>query len=241
MRILIISDLHLCDIRNGIVFEKKRLEKLADLILSTGVTMVLNLGDVISRKEYLRPEIQSLEDGFWYYRAWRDRLGIPFVECAVEREFSFFTEILGQEPDFICDALPNMRVVAMAPKEASDHRFTEEQIDFLENALRESDFDRILIGTHVPYPGSCSRVAKAGIYLEIPERLRVLMEESERQIYWCGGHFHWHLDPPRQLGSLTAFYGGRFCFENQPEKAGWLRSIDAETGKIETVLASFSW
>ena len=55
MKILFITDLHLCDNRNSPEFEARRLEKLADLIRSGGFGLVFNLGDTVSRRNLLRP------------------------------------------------------------------------------------------------------------------------------------------------------------------------------------------
>ena len=92
MKILLISDLHLCDTRNSEAFEQLRMVKLADFIRSCGADMVLNIGDTVSRKEFLRPVFDTEADGFDYYLQWRSQFDIPFVECAVAREFDFFAE-----------------------------------------------------------------------------------------------------------------------------------------------------
>ena len=241
MKILILSDLHLGDRRNSAAFEKRRLEKLAELIHTSGAGLVLNLGDTVSRKEFLRPEIGCSRNGYRDYLAWRNSLAVPFAECAVNRELPFFRETLGQEPDAVHTPSPEMTIITMDPEKNCDHTFTDRQLDFLIAALRNSRAPRILIATHVPYPGSCSRPAGDGIFLEIPEPLRKAVEESERNIYWCGGHFHWEKEEPVRLGSLTAFHGGRFPFETTPEKSGWLRSMDTQTGEIRSVSDSFFW
>ena len=90
MKILFISDLHLCDTRNSVSFEKRRMSKLAEFISSCGCDLVVNLGDAVSRKEFLRPEFSCEADGFDYYLAWRKQFTIPFIECAIDREFDFF-------------------------------------------------------------------------------------------------------------------------------------------------------
>lgn len=241
MKILILSDLHLGDIRNSAAFEKRRLNKLSELIRNSGAGLVLNLGDTVSRKEFLRPEIGDSRSGYRDYLIWRNSLAVPFAECAVNRELPFFRETLGQEPDSIHTASPEMTIITMDPEKNCDHTFTDKQLDFLIAAIRSSSAPRILIATHVPYPGSCSRPAGDGIFLEIPDILRQAVEESERSIYWCGGHFHWRQEEPVRLGSLTAFHGGRFPFESVPEQSGWLRSIDTQTGEIQSVSDSFFW
>ena len=239
MKLLIFSDLHLCDKRNSVEYERRRMAMLAEWILSSA-DAVLNLGDTVSRREWLRPEYASEADGYDQYLRWRGQFTIPFVECAVDREFSFFAEKLGQEPDSFRVLDRHLSLITAAPKEAADHRFVPEQLDFLEKSVRGCPTPRVLIATHVPYPGSCSRPVAPGIFLEIPERLRRIVEESAKEVYWCGGHFHWPEEPPRRFGSLTAFYGARFSFENEG-KPGYLRMFDTESGKITTVLAEFDW
>ena len=95
MKILILSDLHLGDIRNSAAFEKRRLNKLSELIRNSGAGLVLNLGDTVSRKEFLRPEIGDSRSGYRDYLIWRNSLAVPFAECAVNR-LSFF------QSDFCC-------------------------------------------------------------------------------------------------------------------------------------------
>ena len=240
MKILLISDLHLCDTRNSEAFEVRRMEKLAEFIRSCGADLVVNIGDTVSRKEYLREEFTSEAGGFDYYLRWRSQFTIPFVECAVAREFGFFAEKMQQEPDSWREVSPEMSIITVAPQEDNDHRFTPAQLEFMENALASCRTPKILIASHVPYPGSCSREIAPGIFLEIPERLRRLVEESDRQIFWCGGHFHWPLEEVRRFGSLTAVYSGRFHFENK-DGDGYLRMIDSVTGEVSTVLESFRW
>ena len=53
MKILVISDLHLCDIRHKNISDGIRLEKLAKFIASSDADAVLNLGDTVSRKPLL--------------------------------------------------------------------------------------------------------------------------------------------------------------------------------------------
>ena len=240
MKLLIFSDIHLCDKRNGIEYERRRMAMLAEWILSSGTDAVLNLGDTVSRREWLRPEYASEAEGYDQYLRWRGQFTIPFVECAVDREFGFFAEELGQEPDSFRVLDQYLSIVTVAPKEAYDHRFTPEQLDFLEESVRGCPTPKVLIASHVPYPGSCSRPIAPGIFLEIPERLRRMVEESSKDVYWCGGHFHWQEEPPQKFGSLTAFYGARFGFEHQG-KLGYLRMLDTVSGEISTVLSGFDW
>ncbi|MBR2345933.1 MAG: hypothetical protein IKA71_09160 [Lentisphaeria bacterium] len=240
MKILLLSDLHLCDIRNSREFEYRRMDKLADFIKNSGAGMVLNLGDAVSRKEFLREEFADESAGFDYYLQWRKQFDIPFTECAVAREFGFFAEKVGQQPDSFRQIDDFMSLITVAPQEAFDHNFTLDQLDFLEQAVSGCRTPKLLIASHVPYPGSCSRGIAPGIFLDIPERLRMLVEESELDIFWGGGHFHWDAEPAGKFGSLTAFYGGRFSNENG-KKNGYLRSIDTVSGEINTELPSFWW
>ena len=240
MKILIISDVHFCDKRNSAEYEKRRMELLADFIRDSGAGAVLNLGDTVSRKEYLRPEVPSTVVGFDTYLKWRAQFEIPFIECAIARELDFFAEKLGQPADSFRRLDEYMSVITVTPLQGGDHNFVPSQLDFLENAINSCRTPRILIGSHVPYPGSCSRGIVPGIYLDIPERLRKLVVENDKKIYWCGGHFHWQEQPPRQFGSLTAFYGARFNFETM-KCPGYLRMIDSKTGEISTVLSDFNW
>ena len=240
MKILFFSDLHLCDTRNSEAFESCRLERLAAFIGSCGADAVVNFGDTVSRKEYLRPEFASEADGFDYYLKWRAQFTLPFVECAVAREFDFFAAKMQQEPDSWREISPDLTVITVAPKGDNDHRFTPSQLEFMENAFRLCRTPQVLIASHVPYPGSCSRTIAPGIFLEIPESLRQLVEESDRRVYWGGGHFHWQQEKSQQFGSLTAFYSGRFRFEGN-DNDGYLRMLDTASGEISTVLESFYW
>lgn len=240
MKILFISDLHLCDKRNSIAFEKRRMSKLAEFIGSCGCDLVVNLGDAVSRREFLRPEFSCEAEGFDYYLAWRNTLSVPFIECAIDREFAFFEAKTGQKPDSFREVSPDLSIITVAPKEANDHRFTGEQLDFLENALASCRTPAVVIASHVPYPGSCSRAVAPGIFLEIPERLRELLENSPRRIYWAGGHFHWAEEPVAHFGSLAAFHGGRFSFESL-ESDGYLRMLETAAGQVTTVINSFRW
>ena len=53
MKILVISDLHLCDRRHYDMPDEERLEKLGHFIRKSGSDAVLNLGDTVSRKPLL--------------------------------------------------------------------------------------------------------------------------------------------------------------------------------------------
>ena len=240
MKVLMFSDIHLCDTRSSYDFDVIRLKKLADFIRSCGADAVVNIGDTVSRKEFLRPEFADGVAGFKWYLQWRSQFSIPFFECAISRELGFFAGIMGQEPDFCREVSPDLTVITVAPQEANDHCFSLEQLDFLTRALTGCRTEGVLIASHVPYPGSCSREIAPGIFLEIPEELRKLVEESNHRVFWCGGHFHWALEEVRRFGSLTAFHGGRFCFESSP-RDGYLRMLDTADWEVKTVLDSFQW
>lgn len=239
MKILFISDLHVCDIRNSREFESRRLEKLADFIRSGGFDLVFNLGDTVSRIELLRPEFPNEAAGFQVYLKWRAQFSIPFVECTIERELGFFRELLHQEPDSSRE-VPGATLVTVAPPLAKNHRFLPEEVDFLLKAVRDCRTPHLLIGSHVPYPGCCSRPEGPGIYLEVPERLHEALTQARVKVFWAGGHFHWPEEEPRVFGSLTAFHGGRFNSEGG-RKHGYLRSFDTLTGEVATVLSDFDW
>lgn len=240
MKILIFSDLHLCDIRNSREYEAIRKEKLAEVIKSCGAGVVLNLGDTVSRKEFLREEFSCEEDAFDSYLEWRKQFNVPFIECSVSRESGFFANKLKQDIDSFRQIDEFMSVITVAPKLEFDHTFSGEQIDFLMGAVDNCRTPGLLIASHVPYPGSCSRTIAPGIFLNIPENLRRTVENSDKKILWCGGHFHWQEEAPQQFGSLTAFYGGRFNFETC-STSGYMRIVDTETCEVSTYLNNFYW
>lgn len=240
MKILIFSDLHLCDTRNSREYEADRLRRLAGYIRSCGAGAVLNLGDTVSRKEFLREEFSCEAGGFDSYLKWREQFDLPFIECSVDREFDFFADKLKQDMDSCRQLDRYMSIITVAPKFEFDHTFSDEQVDFLINAVQNCNTPAVLIASHVPYPGSCSREIAPGIFLNIPENLRRAVEMSDKKVLWCGGHFHWQEEEPRQFGSLTAFYGGRFNFE-QLDKSGYMRMVDSETCEVSTCLRDFNW
>ena len=240
MKILIFSDLHLCDTRNSREYEENRLRMLAGYIRSCGAGAVVNLGDTVSRKEFLREEFACEADGFDRYLEWRKQFDVPFFECSVGREFDFFADKLKQDMDSCRQLDEYMSVITVAPKFENDHTFSDAQIDFLINAVNNCNTPAVLIASHVPYPGSCSRPIAPGIFLNIPENLRRAVEMSDKKVLWCGGHFHWPEEEPRQFGSLTAFYGGRFNFEHL-DKVSYMRMVDSETGEVVTCLRGFNW
>ncbi len=240
MKILIFSDLHLCDTRNSREYEENRRKMLAGYIRSCGAGAVVNLGDTVSRREFLREEFSCEAEGFDLYLKWREQFDVPFIECSVAREFDFFAAKLKQEMDSCRQIDEYMSVITTAPKFENDHTFSDAQIDFLIGAVKNCGTPGVLIASHVPYPGSCSRAVAPGIFLNIPEELRCAVEMSDKKVLWCGGHFHWQEEEPRQFGSLTAFYGGRFNFENR-DQISYMRMVDTETCEVSTCLRSFSW
>lgn len=240
MKILIFSDLHLCDKRNSLEYEENRKKKLAEFIKSTNPEIVVNLGDTVSRKEFLRDNYSCEADAFDTYLEWRKQFEIPFIECSIEREFDFFAQKMKQPMDHFYKCDNYMSIITVAPKFENDHNFSSEQILFIKESINNCTTPNILIASHVPYPGSCSRPIAQGIFLTIPEELRKHVEESTKKIFWCGGHFHWQEEAPKQLGSLTAFYGGRFNFENH-NTPGYMRIIDTQSGEISTILSNFNW
>lgn len=232
MKILVISDLHLCDTRNGADFEARRLEKLAAFIRSCTPDAVLNLGDTVSRRAFLRPEFSSEFEGFRVYLKWRSQFAIPFAECGITRELGFFSSLFGVEPDNVLDLSPDAAIVTLLPREGAGHRLFPEQLDFLDSALERCrrEGKSVVIGTHVPYPGSCSRQPGPGIFLEIPAELHEKLISFPRPVWWCGGHFHWAYEPPSVSGSLTVCIGARFRFEEKHDVT-YLRLLDIATGE----------
>lgn len=234
MRILVISDLHLCDTRNSADFEARRLEKLAEFIRSCAPDAVLNLGDTVSRSAFLRPEFSSEAEGFRVYLEWRSRFDIPFAECGITRELGFFSSLFGVEPDNVLDLPPEAAIITLLPREGAGHRLFPEQLAFLDSALERCrrEGKSVVIGTHVPYPGSCSRHPGPGIFLEVPPELHEKLTSFPRSVWWCGGHFHWEYEPPSVFGSLTVCIGARFRFEAKNDTT-YLRLLDTASGKTE--------
>ena len=232
MKILVISDLHLCDTRNGADFETRRLEKLAEFIRACAPDAVLNLGDTVSRRAFLRPEFPSEAEGFRVYLAWRSKFDIPFAECGITRELGFFSSLFGVEPDNVTDLSPDSTIITLLPREGAGHRLFPEQLAFLESALERCrrEGKSVVIGTHVPYPGSCSRQSGPGIFLEIPAELHEKLTSFPRPVWWCGGHFHWEYEKPSVFGSLTVCIGARFRFETRND-TDYLRLLDTASGE----------
>ena len=236
MKILIISDFHLFDTRMSPQRDQDRMEKLAGLINICGADAVLNLGDTVSRANLLRPECHSIQDGFQQYLCWRSQFSVPFIECAIERELPFFTSLTGQKPEAVFDLEPGVSVVVLA---ISGFEFLPEQLSFLSEALdqcRKED-RKVVIGTHMPYPGSCSRDGVEN-FLHVPPDLHKQLTEFPRPVWWCGGHFHWNPEPPKQTGSLTALYGARFRLDTRNDTT-YLRILDTETETVDTLFPDF--
>ena len=238
MKLLLISDLHLCDIRVPVEMEKRRLDGLAEYIKNSGADMVLNLGDTVSKNALLRPEFASVEEGFKYYLKWRRQFSVSFAECAVDRERSFFRNVFGVETDDFRFVSPELAVLTVQPHLENDHTFDDEQLEFLMESIRSCTAKVLVIGTHVPYPGSCSRENLPGIFLNIPEKLRLLLENASGRIVWCGGHFHWKQEEPLVSGSLTALYASRFDL-GRPGDDTYTRIINTDPFEITTVSHRF--
>ena len=122
MKILIISDLHLCDTRNDREFDLNRLEKLADFIRTGKPDAVLNLGDTVSRREFLRADYVSEAAAFPEYLNWRKQFSIPFVECAITRELEFFSSLVGAEADSIQVFQDDTAILTLTPRKEAGHR-----------------------------------------------------------------------------------------------------------------------
>lgn len=234
MSVLIISDLHLGDKRNSLAHEEKLLDDLAKFIRAKQFQAVLNLGDTVSRKEFLRNGAGTLVE-FAKYRKWRDALKIPFRECSIYRERQFFESVFGQKADSVWNGIPGLSIYTLSPDDKSDRRFSSTQWSWFRQTLALTGGNVVLIGSHVPYPGSCSRPIAPGIYLEIPEDIQRLLENHSSPVFWAGGHFHWKDDPPLVRGSLTALMGARFAFEGDCKRPTYLRELRLEDLSIRTI------
>ena len=235
MSILFISDLHLCDGRNSRAFEVRRLELLAVWIRQRQFDLVINLGDTVSREGCLREGLSPYrKELFEEYLAWRKTLSTPVLECGLHREFPFFEELYDQPINCVYRGLPGVTAFALTPY-SSDNVFTEQQWHWFENELGKSEATTVVIGAHVPYPNSCSRPPAECCYLKVPDHIHHRLETFPSPIFWAGGHYHWPIEPPVKLGSLTAFMGGRFGFESEPQKKTYLRVLDTQKMTLETV------
>ncbi len=220
--VIVMSDLHLGDRRKSGEFEAKQLEDLKNTLLRNQPRLVLNLGDTVSREEFLRDGTDSQKE-FQRYIEWRDSLNLPFAECAIEREEGFFAEIFHQEPQSSWQLSDDFMVITLAPYEANDHRFSKEKINYLRETLNNFSGKNVLIGTHVPWEGACSRPAGEGIYLEKEPELMDILENCGKKIYWTGGHFHYPPEPIDMSANPCAFMGGCFAFDDS--KKSYLRKI----------------
>lgn len=228
MKVLVISDLHLCDSRHCDMPDEKRLEKLGDFIKASGADAVLNLGDTVSRKPFLLEKFSSEKEGFRYYLKWRSQFSIPFAECAIDRELPFFADLMGTGADSLLPLSPDAAIITLSPLETW-RSFTSDQLDFLNSALDSCAGKTVIIGTHLPYPGSCSR--NEDVFLQIPEPLQQKLESFPGKIFWCGGHFHWNQEPPHETGSLTVFIPSRFRIKERRDYT-YTSIIDTSSGKI---------
>ena len=236
--ILFISDLHFCDYRNSVEYEAAQARRLAEFIRRRGFSLVVNLGDAVSRTGALRAGLAPYRrELFGPYLAWREEVGVPFLECGIDRERPFFQDIHGQLMDYVYTGFPGVTIVTFAPAGGDDSRPTGEQLRWLEAALASAAGTTVVVCTHLPYPNSCSRPYASDIYLDLPEEFRRRLEGLPSRVLWAGGHLHWRLEEPMTRGSLTAFMGGRFRFESEPvDYDSYLRILNTETLELETVV-----
>lgn len=232
--ILIISDLHLGDKRNSPVYEEQMLQQLSALLKERPYQAVLNLGDTVSRLECLR-EGASTAAVFAKYKNWRAGTGIPFRECCIYRERAFFSGLFQQAPDSAWHGIPGVVILTFAPDDPNDHQGTQEQWEWLAEQLHQAHGKTVLIGSHVPYPGSCSRPIAPGIYLPVPVQTQALLAGHNGAVFWAGGHFHWQPDPPLVQGSLTACMGACFAFAGETTRRTYVRELDLQTLSIQTL------
>jgi 3',5'-cyclic AMP phosphodiesterase CpdA len=229
MKVLIISDLHLSDRRHYDMTDEVRLEKLGCFIRETGVGAVLNLGDTVSRKPLLLDKYETVKEGFGYYLKWRKTFGIPFAECAIHREIGFFSQIMGQEIDQLFEIDSETAIITMLQQGDTSYNFAPAQEEFLADALDRCQGKTVIIGTHHPFPGSCSR--KEDVFLKVSDGLREKLDTFPGRVIWCGGHFHWDQEPPKVAGSLTALYPSRFRMKERNDYT-YTSIVDTSTGEI---------
>ena len=233
-KILYISDLHLFDKRNLPGRDERLLSSLAELIKANHYKAVVNLGDTISRKEFLPDDADTIH-AFKEYINWRDSLNVPFRECAIFRERPFFKTLFAQEEDSIWNGIAGASILTFSPLHEDDHQATDGQWRWLSEQIDAAGENVLLINSHVPYPGSCSRPVTPGIFLPVPEAIQRQLETRSMPVFWAGGHFHWNEEPPMVKGSLTAFMGGRFLIDSEPRKTTYLRELDIETLQLNTI------
>ena len=236
MSILFFSDLHLGDFRSSREFELERLKRLSKFIRDGKYDLVVNLGDTVSRDgclhEWLKPYRAEL---FGEYLSWRKALGVPFLECGIYRERPFFEMLFGQTMDYAYKGMGGVTVITFCPESPNDHVATEAQWQWFSKTLDEAEDAPVVICTHVPYPGSCSRPVEPGIFMDVPEHIQRRLEAFPTPVYWASGHFHWALEPPVVTGSLTSFMGGKFYFETSQKHETYFRTFDPKTLKLETI------
>lgn len=230
MKLLVISDLHLCDVRNHAGRDETCFEKLALFIKEKQVDAVMNLGDTVSRHPLLDSKYRSIPEAYQVYLKWKAQFAIPFAECAIPREKDFFEELMGVPTDAFIE-LEDMLLVTMMPESGNGYALSETQQEFLLQALEKGKGKTVVIGTHIPYPRSCSRTVAPGIFLDIPEELHRKLVAFPGRVVWCGGHFHWEQEPPRVEGALTALFASRIRIDTRDDTT-YTSMIDSETGKV---------
>ncbi|MBQ6473477.1 MAG: metallophosphoesterase [Victivallales bacterium] len=233
-RVLFISDLHLADIRNGPGRDARLLAALSTLIRNRHYRAVINLGDTVSRAGYLLRGTTTRE-AFNEYLQWRNDQGVPFRECAIFRERPFFRDIFGQEEDSVWKGIQGVVILTFSPCHEDDHTATDAQWQWLSAQVKSAVGQTLVLASHVPYPGCCSRADTPGVYLPVPQPIRHQLETRGEATFWGGGHFHWNEEPPVTRGSLTAFMGGRFLIDAEPTKTTYLRELDLDTLELRTI------
>ena len=227
MKLLVVSDLHLCDRRNNDLSDEERLEKLGRFIRESGTEAVLNLGDTVSRPPLLIEKFADIEEGFKPYLKWRQTVALPFAECAIARESGFFSKIMGQECDQLFELDPQTSIITLLQLEP--YRLSAAQEECVLHALERSHGKTVVAGTHVPFAGSCSR--KGDFFLKVSVDLRKKLISFPGRIIWCGGHFHWDQEPPETTGSLTALYPSRFRISGRNDYS-YTTLIDTVSGEL---------
>lgn len=230
--ILYISDLHLNDNRNQPERDEKLLNSLAALINRKQYRAVVNLGDTVSREEFL---VSDKIHAFKKYIDWRNALNVPFIECAIYRERPFFKTLFAQQEDSVWNGIEGVSILTFSPLHEDDHQATNEQWRWLSKQIDATAENVLLINSHVPYPGSCSRPVTPGIFLPVPDAIQMQLESRAKPIFWAGGHFHWKEEQPMVKGSLTAFMGGRFLIDSEPGKTTYLRELDLDRLTLNTI------
>ena len=162
---------------------------------------------------------------------WRIALKIPFRD--VHNRAPFFDLFLNRRR-ILLEGIPGFVRFYLSPDDEMTMNFHRRQLNCSVKSWPITD-GTVLIGSHVPYPGSCTRPIAPGIYLEIPEDIQRLLENHSAPVFWVGGHFHWNNDPPLVRGSLTALMGARFAFEGDHERTTYVRELRLEDSSIRTI------